>query len=351
MKAVRVLLGIASLGFGAAMSIAGARAGDLTVAGWGGGLQDAQRAAYFTPFAQQKQIKVQEDVYLGGWAKFKAMQETKNYVWDIVNVESSEMQRGCDEGLFLKLDWSKMGGGKANFIPAAVSDCGVGSYVWAFALAYNADVIKEAPTSIADLWNTAKWPGKRGMRKGPHFNLELALLADGVPAAQIYKVLSTKEGVDRAFRKLDGIKSQIIWWEAPAQTPELLASGDVVMTIAPNARITAANKAGKNFKLVYQPGLIGVDFWVALKNSPNAALASEFLQFVSDPKRQAAFSSSFAYAPTNRQAEALLSPAVAAELPVGEKVAGGLDTGSAEANQFWADRGEELNERWNAWLK
>ncbi len=36
-------------------------------------------------------------------------------------------------------------------------------------------------------------------------------------------------GVDRAFAKLDTIKDSVVWWEAGAQPPQLLADGEVVM--------------------------------------------------------------------------------------------------------------------------
>ena len=55
--------------------------------------------------------------------------------------------------------------------------------------------------------------------------------------ADVYKVLATQAGVDRAFKKLDTIKKDIVWWEAGAQPPQLLASNEVVMTTAWNGRI------------------------------------------------------------------------------------------------------------------
>ena len=44
-------------------------------------------------------------------------------------------------------------------------------------------------------------------------NLEFALIADGVAPGDVYKVLATSEGVDRAFRKLDQLKPYIVWWQ------------------------------------------------------------------------------------------------------------------------------------------
>jgi len=328
----------------------GARARDFTYAGWGGGLQDAQREAFLKPMAEATKKPVKEDVYLGGTAKFEAMKASKDVVWDVVNVEADVLQRGCDDGTFLKLDYAKVGTAKDAFIPGAAADCGIGSYTWAFALAYDASTTKEAPQTLADFWNIAKWPGRRGLRKGPLFNMELALLADGVAPEDVYKTLATPEGRDRAFKKLDQIKSQVVWWEAPAQTAELLSAGTVAMIIAPNARISAAVKAGKDFKMVFKPGMIGIDYWVVVNGSPEVDAAYTFLKIATAPKAQADFSNSFAYGPTVKAATPLLAKDAAELLPVGDTVSGALNLSSSEANSFWADNADELNERWNAWL-
>ena len=48
-------------------------------------------------------------------------------------------------------------------------------------------------------WLTAapSAPPQRGLWKRPYVNLEWALVADGVPLSDVYKMLSTPEGVDR----------------------------------------------------------------------------------------------------------------------------------------------------------
>ena len=65
----------------------------------------------------------------------------------------------------------------------------------------------DVDTTIADFFDTAKIPGKRGLRKSAKATLEMALMADGVPAGEVYDLLDTDAGVDRAFAKLDSIKA------------------------------------------------------------------------------------------------------------------------------------------------
>src|SRR3546814_10586005 len=74
------------------------------------------------------------------------------------------------------------------------------------------------------------------MRKTPKYSLEFALMADGVPADQVYPTLRTPRGVDRAFRKLDEIKPNVVWWSSISQVPDLLGSREVVMSVTSPGR-------------------------------------------------------------------------------------------------------------------
>ena len=317
----------------------------LTVVNFGGANGAAQKKAYFEPFEKSGAGKITQVEYNGEQAKIKAMVEAKKISWDIVEVESPDIARGCDEGLFEKMDWSKVGN-KADFQPAAVHECGVGVFVWSTVLAYNADKLKTGPTSWADFWDTKKFPGKRGMRKGPRYNLEFALMADGVKTADVYKVLGTKDGADRAFKKLTELKPSIQFWEAGAQPPQFLVAGDVVMTTAYNGRIDAAQREGKNLQISWTGGIYDLDFWVMPKGAPNKDLALKFIAMASSPDAQAEYARNISYGPTNNKALAKLDPKVLALLPTSA-------ANSKDALQFnisfWADQGEALEKRFAAW--
>ena len=319
---------------------------DLTVVSWGGSYQEAQRKAYFDPFMKLTGKKLLDESYNGEMAKIKAMVEAKDVTWDVVQVEAPELIDACDQGLLEIIDWKRLGG-KEQFIPGAVMECGVGTIVWATVLAYDADKIKgEGPKSWADFWNVKKWPGKRALRKSAKFSMEIALLADGVKPEEIYKVLSTSEGVQRAFKKLDEIKSYLQWWEAGAQPPQWLAAGDVVMTSVYNGRITAAVKEGRNFKIAWNGQCYAIDSWVIPKGSPNLDLAYEFIKFSSQPQNQAVSASMVPYGPTNIKAVAEVSPEVAPDLPT---YPANLIGSVAIDSGWWVEHQTELNERFNVW--
>ena len=219
----RQLFGIGAAGIAAAalLGLPGgpASAADLTVTSFGGAYQDAQREVYFEPFKQEAGIDLVEDVWNGGVGAIRAKVEGGGQEWDLVQVEAEELVIGCEEGLYEPIDWEALGG-EDQFIDAAVHECGAGTIVWSTVLAYDGDKITDSPPqSWADFWDTEKYPGKRGLRRHPKYTLEAALMADGVPPDQVYEVLRTDEGVDRAFAKLDEIKDHVIWWEAGAQAP------------------------------------------------------------------------------------------------------------------------------------
>ena len=333
----------------AALTVTNVAARDFTVVAWGGEVQDLQRELWFAPFAKSKGIGFLEDTYLGGWAQFKAMQDSGSIPWDVVQVETSEMVRGCEEGVFVTLDWSKIGP-KSAFLEDAVSDCGVGTIVWSVVIAYNADRVSKAPTRAADFWDTKTWPGKRGMRKGPKLNLELALMADGVPPAEVYETLRTSEGLERAFAKLDRIKPLVQWWEAGAQAPEWLAAGDVELSVAYNGRITLAQENGKNLQMIWDNTIYAIDSWVILDGTEHTKLGYEFIKFASQPALQAKYTETFSNGPTVKEALPLVRPERAANLPAGDNLSTGLFGGSEDALDFWVDNQEELTEHWNVWV-
>lgn len=318
----------------------------LTVVSWGGAYQDAQKAVYFEPFKATGANMIDESWDGGVGVLRSKVQGGTDSGWDVVQVESEELQIGCDEGMYVELDWDKIGG-KDAYLPAAVSDCGVGSIVYNFVLGYDKDKIKDAPAGWADFFDTAKYPGKRALRQGPKTNLEIALIADGVAPADVYKELATDAGVDRAFKKLDTIKKDLVWWKSGAQPPQFLASGEVVLTSVYNGRIDAANRTDKrNFGIQWNGSLFTLDSWVILKTSPNLDQAYAFLDFAGKAENQAKLPDAIAYGVTNKGATALIDPARLPDLPTApENMANAVQI----SDSFWIENIDKLTERFNTW--
>jgi putative spermidine/putrescine transport system substrate-binding protein len=341
---VRLLVAAAALVAGPG-SIGLAR--DLTVASRDGPFQAAQREVYFKPFTEVTGIPLNPATWEGGIdALRKQAKLAPNYPFDVVDLEGDELMIGCEEGLLEKLDWSQIGG-KDHYLPLGVSDCGVGTVLHATVLAWNRDKLPGTP-SWADFWDIAKYPGKRGLRKGVKGNLEFALLADGVAPGDVYKTLRTNEGVDRAFRKLDQLRPYLVWWQASDDPPKLLGSGEVLMTSSPNGRITLANEAEHhNFGIQWSGSLFAVNSWALMKGSPNAHSAYQFLYFAGLPALEARLVPHIPYAGLAKGANEGLPPELLAVSPGNPA---NYSAGLQMDDQFWRDNVEKLSQRFNSWL-
>jgi len=323
----------------------------ITITSWGGAYSMSQRKAYYEPFTKETGIQVLEDEWDGSMSKVQAMVDTGNYTTQVIDSGSEDVIQGCDEGILAEIDYKRLGG-RDRFIPGAARDCGVATISFSTIYAYDGDAFPEGgprPSTIGDLFDAKAFPGPRTLRKKPQATLETALMADGVKPSQVYEVLGTDEGVNRAFAVLDRIKPSVkVWWTAGAQTPQLLADKEVVMGTTWNGRIfNAVKNEGKNFVIVWDGQLLDYDFWVIPKGLPNYDMAMRFIEFASRPKVMATQSQYISYGPTVKAVMPLINPAISKDLPTAPENTKNYivyDSG------FWADHQDELEERYNAWL-
>ncbi len=325
-----------------------AHAGDkLNVVSWGGAYQESQRKAFFEPYKKAGN-DITEEEYNGEIAKIRAMVESKSVTWDVIDIDTQTALAACAEGVLEKIDWAKLGLDRSKFIGGDLQDCAVPNIVYATIFAYDTTKIKDGPTKIADLFDTAKFPGKRGLQKSPFVNLEWALIADGVAQGDVYKMLATKDGVDRAFKKLDTIKKDVVWWEAGAAPPQLLADGAVAMTSAWNGRVQKAIDVDKKpFKIVWDQQGFDWDWWAVVKGGPRVDAGYKFITYASQPDRMADQTNYIAYGPANKDAIPNVNKDVLTKLPTNP---GNMGTALIVDVKFWADNGDALRERFNTWL-
>ena len=181
------------------------------------------------------------------------------------------------------------------------------------------------PSTLADFFDLERFPGARGLHNSPAGNLEWALMADGVPGDQIYQVLSTESGVDRAFKVLDRIKGNIVWWEDGSKPAALLLNRKVVMTSARSGRIFNAIKdRNEDLAIVWVGQLWDMAVWIIPKGTANLKEALDFIVFASDPKRMALQAELHAYAPVRKSAMALIDDSVRKYLPTAKENVGNV---------------------------
>lgn len=338
-----------------------ALAQEVVVMSWGGAYETSQVEAYNKPFEATTGIKVNMLAADNPATPLKAQVEAGNVSIDVADIELSDAIRMCDEGLLEPIDAAMLPAapdGTAateDFVDGALQDCAVANIVWGTVIAYDTTKFSGgAPMTVADFFDTAKFPGKRGLIKGAKRTLELALMADGVPAAEVYKVLGTPEGVDRAFAKLDTIKKDVVWWEAGAQPVQLLADGEVTMTTAYNGRIFNAMVAdGKPFQIIWDGQYMDYDLFAIPKGAPNLEAAKQYIAFATDTQRLADQAKWIAYGPARKSSAALVGLYQDGKTEMGPHMPTNPDhLTNALFNdpEFWVDHDAELSERFNAWL-
>lgn len=333
---------------------------DVTVMSWGGSYTTSQVEAYHKPYTAatgKAVVSVDSD---NPAPAVKAMVEAGNVTVDVADVEYADAIRLCDDGMLEEIDPASLPAGADgtpavdDFLPGALTDCAVATIVFSTVYGYDTTKFPEGPTTMADFFDLTKFPGKRGMRKGAKANLEMALMADGVPAAEVYAVLGTPEGVDRAFAKLDTIKADTIWWEAGAQPPQLLADGEVAMTTAYNGRIFAAAAGeGKPFQTVWDGQVYEYDLFVIPKGAPNKDEALEFVKFATSTQALADQAKWISYGPARKSSAPLVGLYQDGKTEMGPYMPTNPDNmknALASSYEFWVDHDAELNERFNAWL-
>jgi putative spermidine/putrescine transport system substrate-binding protein len=334
----------------------------LTIVSWGGAYTKSQRGAYSDPFTANTGVTIlDEDKSNVGLAGMRAQSEAGNVIWDLVDILEGEAMLACDEGLVQEIDYNNDlakgddGSLATDDFVGGLNGCFVPTIVYATMFAFNDEAFPgNKPKTIADVFDLKNFPGKRALQKIPDANLEWALAADGVAYEDVYEVLSTPEGVDRAFKKLDTIKSEIVWWDAGAQPPQLLADGEVAIASAYNGRIFNAQVVeNQPFTIIWDGQVFELDGYVIPKGAPNMKAAMDYLRFATDTQRLADQTKYIAYGPARLSS----APLVDKHMETGVTMAPHMPTNPANFKTpikkdaaFWADNGDELRQRFNAWL-
>lgn len=362
MKLTKTLLGASVL----ALSSAPLIAQEMTIVSWGGAYSASQQGAYHDPYmaANPGVTIINDESSNEAVAKLRAMAEAGNITWDVVDVVAADAMRLCDEGLAMEIDPDTMLAPAPDGTSAAddfgdllVSECFIPQIVYSTTFGYRTDLVGDTPpTTVCDIFDTETFPGKRSLEKRPINNLEWALMCDGVADEDVYDLLETPEGVAQALAKLDTIKDDVIWWSAGADTPQLLADGEVVMGSTYNGRLfSLIEEQSQPVAMLWDAQVYDLDGWIIPANLPEDRLqaALAYIYFATDTQRLADQAKYIAYGP----ARASSAPLVGKHETLGIDMAQHMPTDPANAKrtflqnyEWWADYRDDLDATFQAWL-
>ncbi|MZR30665.1 extracellular solute-binding protein [Sneathiella litorea] len=361
----KLSLAVAFTAFGTTAVTAADMADEMTIVSWGGAYSTSQQKAYHEPYMEKTGIKIINDESSAeAVAKLRAMDEAGNVTWDLVDVVASDAIRLCDEGLAMEIDHDKVLANAPDGTPASkdfgdliVSGCFIPQIVYSTTFGYRTDMVGDKkPTDICAIFDTKTWPGKRSLEKRPINNMEWALLCDGVAKEDVYDVLATPEGQEKALAKLGTIKDDVIWWSAGADTPQLLADGEIVMGSTYNGRLfSVIEEQNQPVAMLWDAQVFDLDGWIvpAGLSDERKARVMDYLKFATDTQRLADQAKYISYGPARKSS----APLVGKHADLGIEMAPHMPTDPENAKntflynyEFWADYRDDIDAKFQAWL-
>lgn len=316
--------------------------GDLVFTGFGGALGDAEKAAYFEGFKKlHPKVNITYDEG-ADFAKLKAMVETGNVTWDVY---TGDLFAPDPSKFFEKIDCS--------IVPCdqIISDTNISDYVqiyYTYSNLITYDPSKFAnghPTTWAEFFDTTKFPGKRALPKtsaNAMTMFTIALLADGVPKDKLFPL-----DYDRAIKKLNTIKKDIVFFDTNAQCPQLIRDGEATAGMCLTGRVVNAIKDGANLKMEWNQNISGSGAVSIVKGTKNLPAAQAFVAYMLGADTNALLSNYIAYGPTNKNAFGATNPEIAPYL-----LSSHQDADSVSYNWPYArENGPDMTDRFDMWLQ
>ncbi len=362
MKLTNVVMGAAA----AALLSSAALAENMTIVSWGGAYSASQNKAYHQPYmAMNPGVNIINDESSPeGVAKLRAMAEAGNVTWDVVDLVAADALRVCDEGLAIEIDADTQLAPAPDGTPASedfgnliVSPCFIPQIVYSTTFGYRTDLVGDTPpTSVCAIFDLEAYPGKRSLEKRPINNVEWALLCDGVAQDDLYDVLSSDGGVERALAKLDTIKDQVVWWAAAAESIQLLADGEVVIASSYNGRLfSTIVEQNQPIAMLWDYQVFDLDGWIIPTglSDERLARAKDYLYFATDTQRLADQAAYISYGPARLSS----APLVGKHAELGIDMGPHMPTDPENAKhtilynyEWWADNRDDVDAKFAAWL-
>ena len=310
----------------------------------GGAVGVALRKAFYDVFEQETGIRIVESSPMD-FAKLRAMVESGNVEWALTEIDPEAIGLARRLNLMEPIDDTIV---DRSTYPAEYKDKDVFvDAVGAVILGYRTDVYPNGsqPKGWKEFWDLKKFPGPRAMRNHPSGNLEFALIADGVPIDQLYPL-----DVERALKKLDEIKSDIIvWWESGAQAVQLILDKEVNFVTVWNGRFTDVLRKDPSAPVAIEwtEAMAIIGTYVIPRGAKDAYWGQRVLEVMARPERQAIYAAEIPYPTPNPEMLKHLDPALLPSMPSAPENMSKMFLSNYE---WWDEHAAATLERWNAWI-
>lgn len=311
----------------------------LTFASTGGIVEEGTKTAIWDPFEKQSGATVVQDAY--DEAKLKAMVESGQVVWDITVASQFSLASWCGT-LYEKIDFSQVDTSK---VPEGLTtDCSIPQISYGMVVVYNTDKFGDnPPTSLADFFDTTKYPGKRGVNMTPYVDpqtLEIALLAEGKDPKDF-----TTDDIPAAIAKYRSLGSDLVGWTSGAQAQQQLESGEVAMSLVWSGRGYGAAAAGAKVAPIWNEWTLLTDSLAIPKGAKDVQASLAALNYYLGADQQAALTEQTSYGGSNIDSKPSVDPLLSDWL-----VTDHLDTAHRTDLKFWVDNADAVSSAWGDWI-
>jgi len=288
------------------MNMGWADDGRLVLVNWGGDAIEAYQNAWTRSFTEQTGIPVEIDGSGPTRGAIQSQAEGGNVGWDIVDADPFTSISLGEDGILRPIDYSIVDRDKVR---AGMDwEYGVANYLYSYVLAWDSSYYGEdAPKTWAEFWDTDTWPEQRTMYKWMSGVLEAALLADGVPASELYPL-----DVERAMDKLAELDPYILaYWESGAQSQDLMLSGETPLGMVWHTRaLVMGEDSDDRIRWRFDNGFVNPSSWAVLRDNPGGEEAAmEFIAHAQDPEGQLSLFNAMGNGPANPAADELIPEA------------------------------------------
>lgn len=258
---------------------------ELNVTSWGGSWTDATREFYTDPFSEETGVTVNFLETGGDQTAFVLLQAQQGNM-------TVDLMDGSDSGQLLLQELLQE---YPEDLQALMAETSRPEYIDPYYLGFgnaatlvvcNPNLVERCPTTAAEFWDVENFPGTRAMTASYDSVMTLALLADGVPADQLFPL-----DVERSIAKLEEIRPHIdVWTESGAQQVQVMADEEVAISYMWSGR---ANEVQRDYipelQFAWDAATMGYgNGYLVPVGAPNADIAFELIRWIIEhPEAQA----------------------------------------------------------------
>lgn len=320
----------------------------LRFAGPAGAYGEARIRAVIEPFRRDRSVEV-----------MVMPADLDDGTADVLELDAAALAKACAAGDLVRLDADRLAAGadgaapRDDYLPGGIEPCGAATMAWSSLVVLRPAAFKKsAPRRLGDVFDAARYPGKRALPKGPRYTLEMALLADGAAPDEVYALLETEAGVERALARLSALGDQVVWTERPQDGLALLAAGKAAVATAFSGRAFEAIARGAEIETLWHGQIYDVGYLAIRKDSAAVDRAYDLVGFATDPRQLARIASLMPYGPMRRSALPLVDRHATLAIPLAAHLPTAPDN-LANALRFdavwWAANEARLAARLEAW--